>query len=146
MSPAARPMLGPDELTADVLALREKWGVTEVETGEFPRWFRPLVTAAVNDGRLPKPDFSITHPFYAFQHSARHCGGESWIDHCGRLKLPDGSWVIVSEPYQLSCDAFQQLQKFCNLLRLTYRVQPESWWYPGSTLRITIWREGDFGN
>jgi hypothetical protein len=32
-----------------------------------------------------------------------------WVDHPYRLRLPDGRWRYVTEPYQLDADAFADL-------------------------------------
>ncbi len=61
-----------------------------------------------------------------------------WVDHPYRLRLPDGRWRYVAEPYELSEDAL------CDLAFLAgrgFRVAVTAWrarHYPGHTVAVEI--------
>lgn len=121
----------------EALKLRDQWGVVQPELNTFPRWMRPRVTYAVKQGMLPKPFLPLCNGWHAMQHALNHLGGD-WADHCGRIVQDDGTQLLISEPYQLLSDGHEQLEALCWTLGLTYRVDAQSWWFPGRTLRIVI--------
>jgi hypothetical protein len=132
------------EFDAAAKVLRDKWRIEQPEIHVMPRWLRPLVNAAIREKILPKPEHSLD-AWFALQHAAKSCGGDMWIDHHGRIRLPDGTQRLISEPYQLLPDGRDQLEQFCRTLGLQFAVQDESWWFPGQTLRITISQSQEAG-
>lgn len=65
-----------------------------------------------------------------------------WLDHWGTSAGPYSCCqgpVFVSEPYAFGFDEAEALMRFCDKLGgLTWHVSSNTWWYPGSTVRITI--------
>lgn len=62
----------------------------------------------------------------------------SWVDHAYRLRLADGRWRYVAEPYQLNADAFADL---AHLAANGFDVTVTSWrarHYPGHTVAVEI--------
>lgn len=66
--------------------------------------------------------------------------GSGWFDHAGELHLLGLGRVLISEPYHLSEDSRSQLERFCSVLGLQYRIEERSWWFPNYTIRIVIWK------
>lgn len=71
------------------------------------------------------------------------CGHPAeWIDHPYRLRLADGRWAYVVEPYELSGDAFADL---AYLDENGFDVHVNTWearHYPGHTLAVVITPRG----
>lgn len=61
-----------------------------------------------------------------------------WVDHPYRLRLPDGRWRYVAEPYELSPD---DLDDLADLEAHGWRVTVTAWQarhFPGHTLAVVI--------
>ena len=65
-----------------------------------------------------------------------------WLDHWGTLKpgcCCSDAAAFVSEPYGLTDKDAKEVTRFCEALGgLSWHVEADSWWYPGSTVRIVI--------
>ena len=121
------------------LLFRESWNVQEPNLGFLPKWIWKRVKAAIKSRKLPGVRQSLQSSWYAMQYALGECGGD-WVDHLGSMDQ-GGKTYIVSEPYQLSLSAHSQLDQFCQILGLEYRLSAMSWWNPGSTIRILIWED-----
>ncbi len=124
-------------LPESAIALRSEWGISEPELHVIPIEIRKNTNRAIRDGIFPKPNFPLSS-WDALYFAARHCGGTHWIDHPGRIRLPDGRWALASEPYQFFDYHREQIETFCRTLGLTYEFSERSWWYPGRTVRLTV--------
>ena len=61
-----------------------------------------------------------------------------WVDHAYRLRLPDGQWCYVAEPYDLGEDALADL---AYLTTAGFDVSVTAWevrHYPGHTVAVRI--------
>jgi hypothetical protein len=69
-----------------------------------------------------------------------------WLDHWG---TGDGPYVcchkspcLISEPYDFGPREARDLNVFCREVGgIIWHVSPNAWWFPGSTVRITIHEE-----
>lgn len=60
-----------------------------------------------------------------------------WVDHAYRVRLEDGRWCYVAEPYSLDGDA---LADIAHLIAAGWDVSLTAWrarHYPGHTLAVT---------
>lgn len=123
-------------------ALRREWCVEEPELHKYPSWIRWCVAAAIKRGDLPRPypqDGSLRDTYRTTQYVLSILG-DDWFDHAGQLHLLGLGRVLISEPYHLSDEGRSQLERFCSVLGLRYRVEERSWWCPPYTMRIVIWK------
>lgn len=72
------------------------------------------------------------------------CGGDN-RDHFSRWRCPDGSEVVINEPYNLDpeSDDFMDWKRSCEELGLTVTIhedKTESLWFPGWTTLIVVSR------
>ncbi|MDB5387380.1 MAG: hypothetical protein JWM11_3026 [Planctomycetaceae bacterium] len=130
------------EFDAKAKVLRDKWGISEPELHKMPIWLRPLINDAIRRKLLPKP-YHPLDAWFALQHATKASGGDLWVDHVGRIKLPNGVQQLISEPYGITDEGQTQLSRFCELLGLRFEIQDESWWFPNNTIRVTISRLQD---
>ncbi len=42
-------------------------------------------------------------------HGGDHHANRAWMDHCYRLRLADGRWAYIAEPYHLDAEALRDL-------------------------------------
>ncbi len=63
-----------------------------------------------------------------------------FLDHAGWIDEDNRGAILVSEPYDLTLDAIEDLRSLCQNAGLTYRIVGFSNHYPSRTLRIEIWR------
>lgn len=61
-----------------------------------------------------------------------------WLDHWGSTKLSDGRIAFVSEPYGVNSGSLAEIERLADELGLDHWVSPNSWWYPGHTIRIVF--------
>jgi hypothetical protein len=62
----------------------------------------------------------------------------AWADHSYRLRLPDGRWLSVAEPYSLDAEAIADL---AHLVREGFEVRIAAWrarHYRGHTVAVEI--------
>jgi hypothetical protein len=62
------------------------------------------------------------------------------LDHLYRLIHPEAGVTCVSEPYQLYPEA---VARFAALEGWNVQIDGRALWYPGATVRILFWREGE---
>jgi len=92
---------------------------TEVEKEKFPRWFRLR-----RGDLLPR-----------------------FFDHWGRT-MARGGYVLVAEPYYTAMteERWEEVRRFAIKYDLKYMVLPNSYHFPGQTLRIVLWNPGWVGD
>lgn len=61
--------------------------------------------------------------------------GCRWLDHDGST-VWHGREAWVSEPYGLDAESLNQIELVARYTRLDHYVLSNSWWFPGSTIRI----------
>ena len=66
--------------------------------------------------------------------------GLTWMDHWGSTPFRD-TVAFVSEPYQLSRNEVESIDDLAKLIGCHWHICPNSWWYPGSTLRVLMFQE-----
>lgn len=77
------------------------------------------------------------------------CSDPGWLDHhgastTGPFKCCHQMVNLVSEPYDFGSETACALDTFCRVLGgLEWHVSSNTWWYPGSTVRITIHEKVD---
>jgi len=96
-----------------ILAARRILKPTPVRIGHVPRWFKKSGAFG------PYGEIS-----------------SSWLDHYGSTKLSDGRVAFVSEPYSVGADQILECEDIAKWLGLDFWVDPNSWWYPGYTIRL----------
>ena len=77
-------------------------------------------------------------PLLRSRHNLGRWGKPGWLDHWYRLRLPDGRWCYVAEPYQLNEDALEDL---AFLAAHGFEVEVTAWQarhYPGHTVAVHI--------
>lgn len=65
-----------------------------------------------------------------------------WIDHHGRTTW-FGADAFVSEPYEMTAATLQSVADLAAAIGCRYAVTPNSWWFPGNTWRIVLFRRDD---
>lgn len=135
----------PHGLSIEALKLQKQWvkdGLQAQDRAMVPTWMPKVVTHAIKTGKLPKPVGELLRSsneafYYAVKKLGGHSGPDKWVDHVGRV-----GEILISEPYEemLTSKAIVSLSRFCELFNLDYEITEKSWWNPGRTKRISIWR------
>lgn len=92
---------------------------TKVEKGERPKWLPKralrddVFTQAINNG---------------------------WAEHYGTTQY-NGNTYFVCEPYDLSHNEMEAVETFASKYGLLWRLDANSWHYPGYTIRIVFWHK-----
>lgn len=77
-------------------------------------------------------------PVLCVLHGLPPFGAPPWIDHAYRVRLPDGRWCYVAEPYSLDTEALADL---AYLAANGWHVTVTAWrarHYPGHTVAVEI--------
>lgn len=109
-----------------------------------PIWVTRSIQSAIREGRLPPiPRSAPSQGWYYFQHAnSIERTGHLW-DHWGSELAPDGSRILVSEPYAtINEGLIAEVERIANLLRCDYTVTTDSAWSPPSTIKITLQPRG----
>ena len=61
-----------------------------------------------------------------------------WADHWGTTKLADGRLAFVCYPYSLSAEEHAECERVALLMGAHFWVTSNSWWFPGSTIRLVF--------
>lgn len=107
----------------------------QVKLNHVPNWFRKAVIKA-----FPKQGISSGADvgLFLLNHAYRH----GWLDHWGssnRILNGEPISVFVTEPYQIDHLDLLAVSGLADKLNCCYGVFANSWWFPGSTLRIEFW-------
>lgn len=111
---------------------REILQPSEVELHRVPNWLRRrmLKVYGCRDGD--------TSGFGVLQNAvAVHFGDNFWLDHWGTT---DGGRVFASEPYQVNAITVALLDSFAKRLEISWCIEANSWWNPGSTIRLSFFK------
>ena len=67
---------------------------------------------------------------------------QRFFDHWGRT-MTRGGYVVVAEPYftAMTEEQWEDVRRFAIKYDLKYMVVPNSYHFPGQTLRIVFWHE-----
>ena len=124
------PYTPPDDVSGLIRQAREILRPTPVRLHHAPGWFSRVVQRAYGRGcqgaTLLEQIARLTD----------HAADSRWLDHWGSTKLPDGRVAFASEPYDLSPSAVTMLARFAEDIGCEFWVSPNSWWYPGATIRL----------
>ncbi len=65
-----------------------------------------------------------------------------WFDHTKLFHHKESqNYVLTTQPYDLTLEQFQALERFCQEQGLACRISyTEAWWYPGSTPLVIVCR------
>jgi hypothetical protein len=74
-------------------------------------------------------------------HWARDYFGWNWLDHFGQTKWGKQT-AFVSEPYTIDRAMIDNIDDFCRLADVEWRLLADSWHFPGRTVRIVIFQKG----
>jgi hypothetical protein len=112
----------------------------EVALGDRPKWLGPRIAAFRR-----KHDLGAMSVSMAFENTVGLiCPEPYWLDHWGRCRKGSAACcyaigdILVAEPYNFYSATAKSLDIFCKKLDLEWHVSSNSWWYPGSTVRIEI--------
>ena len=121
---------------ARIEALRRQLKPSAVRLHHVPDFFRRRLLKAYGCS------YGDNSGYGALGHAERKHGWH-WVDHPGSTTYR-GRPAFVSEPYQLSFEDHAAIDALCRECNLAYFVSANSWWNPGSTLRVLIYEpEGE---
>ena len=108
---------------------------TQVKRYEIPEWI------AIKLRSIKKRDNVSGGTLYTLvQNTDRYRSTKGWLDHYGTAVDKDGHDCFVSEPYGLASYDIIKLQNFCVDFECQFELDPVSFHYPGSTIRIWIFQ------
>ena len=119
--------MSPNKFSAQV---RELLKPTAVRSSHVPDWLRRELLKVYG---CPNRD---TAGFAVLQHATGDALW-SWLDHWGSTKIGD-KLCFVSEPYDVSIEELSQIDSLARRIGCPWYLSPNSWWYPGRTIRIVI--------
>ena len=122
--------IGQRETEREIQARRRVMKPSEVDLHHVPNWFRRRLLKAYGCSDRDTAGWAVLC-------HARDANDWTWLDHHGSTKW-DGQPAFVSEPYGVTAKELQQVADMCERCGLFYRVSANSYWYPGSTIRILI--------
>ncbi len=114
----------------------------EVRLHKMPTWLNRRLVAYRKTQGLDRLPLSMLLGHTVPSICGPHSGG--WVDHWG---MSDGGPFaccgeapnLVSEPYGFGTETAKALDRFCEALGgLKWHVSSNSWWFPGSTVRIIV--------
>lgn len=115
---AARGILKPDQ----------------VDLHKVPRWLRRRIRE-----KFPKIKTGYIAAFVDFLRENKL--PYYWLDHWG-VSVVQGERIFVSEPYE-NPDKIEEFFSFAKMLDLEYNINPNSWHFPGRTLRLELYPPED---
>lgn len=125
-----------------IKAARELLEPTPVRLHHFPLWMKQAMNRVAKargftftrDSIMPLGRFEeLLHSLMAPE--IRHKNAR--LDHWGSSRTANEE-SFVSEPYGMTVEAFAAWELFAELAGLKCCLSPNSYWYPGSTMRIEI--------
>jgi hypothetical protein len=134
---------------AQIDAARKLLEPSPVKLNHCPRWFKSKLTAYLKATKRTErgwidPTFAFSQQLEAIMDSFGeivdqqniHGMHDHWLDHWGSTTLAGGRAAFVSEPYGLSPQRAIRLQQLAEAIGLEFWICPNSWWYPGATIRL----------
>ena len=64
-----------------------------------------------------------------------------WADHRGTTEYRGDKQAFVCEPYGFGHDWLHEVEDFATKCGCAYAIDPNSWWFPGRTIRIAFYRK-----
>ncbi len=101
-----------------------------VELHHVPDWFRRALLKAIGCCHGDTSGWGVLN-------YARQKFSWTWLDHFGSTTLGDRI-CFVSEPYNVNPAELQQVKDLAEKIGCQWYLCANSWWYPGSTLRIVF--------
>lgn len=122
--------------TDRIEAARELLAPSEVRHHHVPNWFRLALLKAYGTGD------GWTNGPHVLQHAVSESSpdGErypSWLDHWGSTKIGE-ALCFVAEPYNVNERTLRHVASIAARIGCRWWLSPNSWWYPGSTIRIVF--------
>lgn len=116
-----------------IAAARELLKPTPVRLHHVPQWLmrrlKPMRPRF--DGRY------LHHSASVVLDEVVTASGGRWLDHWGSTTI-GVQQRFVAEPYQVTAADVASLEKIAKATGLEWYLCPNSWWYPGATIRIVI--------
>jgi hypothetical protein len=110
--------------------LRDVLKPSPVKLHALPGWFRKRVRRRFD---LRRVHYSIEQWLFTDVLTRQ------WLDHWGQTELPCGRTAFVSEPYLPIDWPLESVSTLAAELGIQSFVTTNSWWYPGSTIRIVLY-------
>ena len=117
-----------------ILDARALFKPSEVKPG-MPDWFRRAFLAAFPARHRGTSRGAVSNAMHNMP------GVAEWLDHEGQCKWWDGRTAFCSEPYGLDAKELASIEAFAAALGCDFRVDPNSWHFPGSTWRIVFFEK-----
>lgn len=139
--PAASSELSTEALIQEARKLLRP---SPVKLGRVPLWLTRALRAAHRAEKFESvPNLGGG---WMLQDAVGACGSKGtvnrWLDHWGS-STPSG-WngleCFVAEPYGLCDTDFVSIGRFAELVGAAYCVDPNSWHYPGKTIRVLFYQ------
>lgn len=111
---------------------RKLLGPSPVRLHHVPGWFSKAIRKAYGRSRPTTPAGE------AMQGLLRHHWTERWLDHWGSTRHC-AQVAFVAEPYGITEQEVALIATIASDLGCDWRLCSNSWWYPGSTLRILFY-------
>ena len=121
--------------------LRKERKPSVVRIGHAPDWFTKRVSRVFG----PEPGMRGPLSHYAAIERVQRVMTTSvtWFDHFGSTRLADGSVAFVSEPYNTIEAVTPVVTELAKALGCAWYISDNSYWYPGSTIRIVFHEDAD---
>lgn len=108
-----------------------------------PGWLRRRLLSRLGTAGWHVTDaWTLIHHWAAQFGAGKYPDGAAWLDHCGTCRLSSGGveWpCFVGEPYNGTREVLLPAFMLAERLDLFVTVDPDSWHYPGWTIRIVLW-------
>jgi hypothetical protein len=124
------PYRQPDDVGVTIAKARALLLPSPVRLHHAPRWFASAVRKL-----MPSDLWGRTSSWSAID-NLRNSNELHWLDHWGSTTLADGRIAFISEPYDITPEAIAWLAEIAMRAGCEFWVSPNSWWYPGATIRL----------
>ncbi len=108
----------------------------EVKLHKAPKWF---LDALARYAKKTGVESNRRHRFMLVDEIVSRNLPGNWLDHWGKMKWLDDE-AFVSEPYGFDASDAMKLDHLCSEIvpGTEWILSPNSWWYPGRTIRIIV--------
>src|SRR5208282_1515576 len=106
----------------------------------FPGWLGKKVRAYASKYGTPNYGDNYVNFPYVAKHIGEQAGIDypSWFwDHYGVIRV-DGKCLLIVEPYDFDLNMAALCDAICKALDVRCNISPNSYHYPGSTMRIVF--------
>lgn len=122
------------ETRAHIAAARDLLGPTPVRLDHVPRWFKKA---------LHPYHRKLEMTYQRVQHAFATIGHGHALDHWGSTTLGDGRVAFVSEPYDVDAAVLAGCERLADEVGCVFYLDPNSWWFPGRTIRLVFVQRKD---